>query len=73
MRRLFFLTALMLLTALPAGCSAKTYTIKTNTGHEYVADGPPKYDVESATYTFTDQTGSEIVIDKDDIRTIKEQ
>lgn len=73
MRTLIVLIAILLLTAPLSGCSAKSYTIRTHEGREYVADGPPQYDVQSATYTFTDDQGREVVINKDDIRLIKEQ
>ena len=73
MQRFLILLATFLLTALLAGCGAKSYSIKTNSGHEYIAEGTPVYNVKQDTYTFTDHQGNEVVINKDDIRLIKEQ
>ena len=67
------LIALLLASALLAGCGVKTYSITTNAGQEYTAEGAPIYDVKSQTYTFTDANGRQVVVDKDDIRTIREQ
>lgn len=73
MRTLLVLTVLLILTAPLPGCASKSYMIRTHQGREYVADGPPRYDVRSATYTFIDEQGREVVISKNDIRLIKEQ
>jgi len=73
MKRRLFLPAILLLAALLAGCGTKSYSIKTNSGHEYIAQGAPVYNVKSDTYTFTDGQGKEVVINKDDIRLIKEK
>lgn len=68
----FILTAVFL-AALLAGCGVKSYSIKTNSGREYIAQGAPVYNVKSDTYTFSDDQGREVVIHKDEIRVIKEQ
>jgi len=73
MQRRLFLPAILLLAALLSGCGAKSYSITTNAGQEYIAEGTPVYNVKSDTYTFTDSQGKEVVIDKNDIRLIKEK
>ena len=73
MQRVLILLATLLLAFTLAGCGAKSYRIKTMSGQEYIAQGAPEYNVKSDTYTFTDKQGQEVVINKDDIRLIKEQ
>lgn len=72
MHRIFILLATLLLAALLAGCGAKAYRIKTISGQEYIANGI-EYNVKLNTYTFTNNQGEEVVINKDDIQYIKGQ
>lgn len=73
MKRLIILLAAPLFALSLTACAAKTYRITTNAGQTYIANGSPEYDVKAETYTFTDDQGREVVINKNDIDAIKEQ
>lgn len=73
MQRLRIILTAIVFAALLSACGTRAYKITTHNGQEYIAQGAPEYNVKSETYTFTDDHGKEVVINKDDIQVIKEQ
>lgn len=73
MKKLLILAAIILTAIVLSACGTKTYKITTTAGQEYFSEGSPEYNVTSKTYTFKDGAGNEIVLNKDDIKGIKEQ
>ena len=72
MNRLLLLTALIL-TLLLTACFASRYEITTQDGQTYVAQDNPQYIVGTDTYIFTDESGTQVTLEKQEIRFIKEQ
>ncbi|WP_207264719.1 YgdI/YgdR family lipoprotein [Desulfovibrio sp. Huiquan2017] len=67
------LLAACLLTVGLAACMTANYKITTTTGQIYIAQDNPVYDVTTDTYAFTDETGKQVTLEKQEIKLIKEQ
>jgi predicted aminopeptidase len=67
------LLAACILTLALAACMTTSYKITTTTGQIYFAQDNPVYDVNTDTYAFTDETGQQVTLGKQEIKLIKEQ
>lgn len=54
-------------------CGSKTYQVKTKSGESFNSLGAPDYDVKSKSYKFTNEMGKEVILNKEDIDSIKEK
>lgn len=64
------LSALMILCL--CGCGTKTSQITTKNGQSFTAKGDVKYDRKSETYTFQNESGKKVTLNREDISVIKE-
>ena len=53
-------------------CSPSIYSVKTNTGDEYLSNSKPKYLEEEGMYKFNTIQKEKILLNKDNIKEIKE-
>lgn len=75
MKRLIPLFAAVLLSVSLCACSTMSakYEITTLDGQTYITPENPQYNVKTDTYKFLDQSGNEVTLRKEEIRTIKEK
>lgn len=74
MKRHLCLTALALAlcSSLLAGCGSNRYVLVTSDYGIHVASGKPRLDPKNDTYSFRDETGSEVVIPRADLKQMRE-
>jgi uncharacterized lipoprotein YehR (DUF1307 family) len=73
MRRILALIATLILAFSLTACGSKTYNITTHSGDTFTAKGSPEYDVKTNSYKFNDENGKEVILNKDEIKVIKEE
>lgn len=73
MRQFIILILSSMLLLLLAGCGAKQYEVTTKNGRVYTATGALQYDVDKKTYSFENQEGKEVILNKEDIEVIIEK
>lgn len=72
MKRFIAVILTLMLCLSMTGCGAKYYRVTTKTGEVYMVKGTPKFDVSEKTYTFEDETGDKVVLNKEEIEDIVE-
>lgn len=73
MKRCITALLVLLMLALLAACGSKNYQVTTKTGETFHTQGAPEYDMKSETYTFTDEKGEEVILNRIDVDVIQEQ
>lgn len=74
MQRHLCLTFLVLIlcSTLLAGCGSNRYVLVTSDYGIHVASDKPRLDPKNDTYSFRDETGSEVVIPRADLKQMRE-
>lgn len=73
MRKLMISAVLVSLLFVLGGCGGgQQYKVSTSDGMEFISVGQPQYDKGQNVYTFTDDQGKSVTVNKDKVEYIKE-
>jgi len=73
MKRLLVLLLAGTMAFVLTACGSSKYMITTKAGETYISDGAPEYNMKTSTYTFNDDKGKKVILNKEDIQVMKEK
>ena len=73
MRRHLAAALILALLFVLTACGSRQYVVTTKSGQAYTATSDLEYDMESQTYSFEDENGRQVRLNKEDVEVIKQK
>lgn len=72
MKRIIFISLLIISFCLLAGCGSSRYSVVKKDGTSVTSVGEPDFSEESSSYSFKDPDGNKVILNREEVQEIKE-